>query len=108
MTFFLKWVAPLIAILVVVGLIYGKGSLDSKHAADLQTVKDQLSAAQDTIALEKNARILDATAAAEAQERLYKLNTNIDGLNAYVDALQDANRQCLSGADSDRLRQLWR
>jgi hypothetical protein len=108
MTFFLKWIAPLIAILVVVGLIYGKGSLDSKHAAELQTVKDQLAVAQDTIELEKAVRAKDTVIAQHDAVFLTDLNTNIDGLNSYAKALPDADRECLSGADTDKLRALWR
>ena len=106
-TFFLKWIAPLIAILVVAGLIYGKGSLDSKHAAALATIKDQLELSESLRKSEQAAYAADATIAKANADKLATLNSNIVGLNAYVDALQDADRECLSGADTDKLRQLW-
>jgi hypothetical protein len=108
LAFFMKWIAPLLAVLAIVGIIYGKGSLDSKHAAELKTVTDQLAIAQDTIALEKAVRAKDTVIAQANAVFLTDLNTNIDGLNSYAKALPDADRECLSGADTDKLRALWR
>ena len=108
MAFFMKWIAPILAVLAVVGIIYGKGRLDSKHAAELTTVKDQLATSEYLRKSEQAARVADAAKAAQDAAKVTQLNTQIDGLNAYVDALQDADRECLSGADNDKLRELWR
>jgi uncharacterized membrane-anchored protein YhcB (DUF1043 family) len=107
MTTVYKWIATCIALLAIVGIIYGKGRLDSQHAAELADVQAQLTAVQTQVLTEKEARISDAKLAKADADRLSKLNSDIDGLNAYVDALQDADRECLSGADTERLRQLW-
>lgn len=108
MTTMYKWLAGVIAVLAVVGIIYGKGRLDQKHALELSSVRTELATAQIVIAKEKEARLLDNEAAKAANLRLNELNSSISGLHAYVDALEDANSQCLSGADTDRLRTLWK
>ncbi len=108
MTFFLKWIAPTLALLVVVGAIYGKGRLDSAHKAGVAQVTKELALTKLQLQTEQNARAIDAATAKTDATKVNQLNTKIDGLNAYVDALEDANRQCLSGADSNQLRQLWR
>ncbi|MBY5849785.1 hypothetical protein HFN51_04335 [Rhizobium leguminosarum] len=107
MTTVYKWLATLLAVLAVVGVIYGKGRLDSKHATELSAVKDQLATSELLRETERRARIADADLAATQAAKLAILSSNIDGLNAYVDALQDADRECLTGADTDKLRQLW-
>jgi hypothetical protein len=108
MTTVYKWIATCIALLAIVGIIYGKGRLDSKHAAELSVVKEQLALSETLRKTEQAAYTADTEEARKAHERLTELNSDIDGLNAYVDALQDADRECLSGADTERLRQLWR
>ncbi|TCR92584.1 hypothetical protein [Rhizobium sp. BK376] len=107
-SFFLKWIAPVIAVLAVVGVIYGKGRLDSKHAAETADLKDQLQLSETLRASEQKAYDADAVQAKANADKLTTLNSNIDGLNAYVATLKDAGRECLSGADNDKLHQLWR
>jgi outer membrane murein-binding lipoprotein Lpp len=107
MTTVYKWLATLLAVLAVVGIIYGKGRLDSAHKAELASVTDQLTEAKQLRSLEQAARSADNGLAKAQATRLYQLSSDIDGLNAYVDALQDADRECLTGADTDKLRQLW-
>lgn len=108
MTTMYKWLAGVIAVLSIVGIIYGKGRLDAKHTADLALVRAELSEATKTIKSEKEARAADTEAAKVAYLRLNQLNSSISGLHTYVDALEDANSQCLSAADTDRLRTLWK
>ncbi len=43
---------------------------------------------------------------ADAQ-KITELNQRITSLNDYVDTLQDRDRECLSGPDVERLRDLW-
>jgi uncharacterized protein HemX len=40
-------------------------------------------------------------------EKITQLNGRITSLNDYVETLQDRDRECLSGPDVDRLRDLW-
>ncbi|MBY5581850.1 hypothetical protein [Rhizobium leguminosarum] len=107
MTTVYKWLASLLAVLAVVGIIYGKGRLDSAHKAELASVKSELLEVKALRKLEQDARAADAALAKTQAKRLTHLSSEITGLNAYVDALQDADRECLSGADTDKLRQLW-
>jgi hypothetical protein len=102
-----KWLASLLAVLAVVGIIYGKGRLDSAHKAELAEVTSQLAEVTQLRKLEKSAYAADALLAKAQADKLVHLNSELTGLNAYVDALQDADRECLSGADTDKLRQLW-
>ena len=101
------WLAGFLAILTVVGVIYGKGRLDAAHKAEMETVRQDLAVATETIRVEKEARREDAILATENSKRQAALNLKITGLEDYVETLQDRNRECLSGADADRLRDLW-
>jgi hypothetical protein len=103
-----KWLAGIVAVLAIVGLIHGKGQLDARHAKEIETLKDDLRTAEMVLSKEKLARQLDTANAAAAQERLRELNSRITSLTEYTDALEDRNRECLSGADTERLRDLWR
>lgn len=106
--FVLKWVAPILIVLAVVGVIYGKGRLDAKHAAEVANLKRDLATATHVIELEREAREADAALASAQAVRLRELSAKSDAIQEYADALEDARRECLSGADSDRLRDLWR
>jgi len=108
MTTVYKWIATCIALLAIVGIIYGKGRLDSKHASELAIVQAQLVQAETLRLAEQSARAADAKAAIQDNLFLTDLNTKIDGLNSYAEALPDADRECLDGPDTERLRQLWR
>ena len=101
------YLAGLLAIIAVVGVIYGKGRLDARHSAELAAVQSELSTAKGVIQAERAARLQDAILAAEAAKRQAALTTKIDELNDYVDTLQDRDSQCLTGADTERLRDLW-
>lgn len=102
-----KWIVAIVAVLVVVGGIYAKGHLDAKHKAELADVQSQLSLAQTQINKEREARVADARLAQEAAARSAELKAKVTNLQEYVETLEDANRECLSGADTQRLRNLW-
>lgn len=102
-----KWIAAILAVLAVVGLIYAKGQLDAKHEADLSAVRQELSSAKAQIEKERVARVADARLAKEAAQKAAELRAKISNLQEYADALEDANAQCLSSADTKRLRDLW-
>ncbi|PLP55543.1 hypothetical protein CYK37_30090 [Mesorhizobium loti] len=102
------YLAGLVVILTIIGVVYGKGRLDAAHKAELRATQIELSAAVKVIEGERKARQQDAIRATEAAKRQASLNTKIDELNAYVDTLEDADRECLSGPDVERLRDLWK
>jgi hypothetical protein len=98
----------LLAVLALVGVIYGKGRLDSKHAADMAVLQGNLRVVEMNLKNEQEARLSDAILATEAAKRQAALTHKVDELNQYVDTLQDADRECLSGPDVERLRDLWK
>lgn len=102
-----KWLAWLLAILAVVGVIYGKGRLDSHYSNKIDKLQSELATAKEAIETERNARAVDAINAAASRQRLDALESKSKDLEAYVDQLEDANAVCLSGADTERLRGLW-
>ncbi|RVP50018.1 hypothetical protein [Sinorhizobium medicae] len=101
------WLAGLLAILAVIGVVYGKGRLDAKHANEVRQLKENVELAQRIIDVERDARKADAILATEAAKRQSSLKLKITGLESYVETLQDRDSQCLSGPDVDRLRDLW-
>ncbi|MDW9532262.1 hypothetical protein [Sinorhizobium meliloti] len=107
MTKLYSWLAGLLAILAVVGVIYGKGRVDAKHANEVRQLKENIELAQRIIDVEREARKADAVLATEAAKRQSALKLKITGLESYVETLQDRDSQCLSGPDVDRLRDLW-
>ncbi len=101
------WLAGLVAVLAVVGVIYGKGRLDAAHKSEMAGLRHDLTVAQETLDKEKNAREQDAILATEQSKRQAALTLKINGLETYVASLQDGNRECLDARDTDRLRDLW-
>lgn len=101
------WIAGLVAVLAIIGVIYGKGRLDASHAASVASLQNDLKVSQEVVKREHEARTQDAILATEAAKRQTALKIKIDGLESYVDTLEDRDRQCLSGPDVDRLRDLW-
>lgn len=89
-------------------MIYGKGRLDAKHASEMALLQGNLRIAEMNLKNEQDARQQDAILATEAAKRQVALNTKIDELNQYVDTLQDRDSVCLSGTDTERLRDLWK
>lgn len=89
-------------------MIYGKGRLDAKHAAETALLKGNLKVAEMNLKNEQDARTQDAILATEAANRRAALTNKIDELNQYVDTLQDRDSVCLSGTDTERLRDLWK
>ncbi|MER8421853.1 hypothetical protein [Mesorhizobium sp. M1329] len=102
------WLAGLVAILAIIGVIYGKGRLDAKHAVETKQLTETIELQRKAIENEQAARQSDAIVASENVKRQAALQTKIGELNQYVETLEDADRECLSGADVERLRDLWR
>lgn len=108
MTRLYGWLAGIVAVLAVIGVIYGKGQLDQRHASEVVRLKTDLRTAEMVIEAERNARRLDAARVVEQARHRVELQSRLSELNDYVETLEDRNRQCLSGADVERLRHLWK
>lgn len=102
-----KWLIAVVMVLLVLGGIYAKGRLDTKHKLELASVQSQLRLAQTIIEKEREARVADARLAQEAAQKAADLKLKVTNLQEYVDALADAGRECLSSADTERLRDIW-
>lgn len=102
-----RWLAAALVLLTVVGVIYGKGRLDASHKASLADLTFQLKVASHVAARERDARAVDLINYSAAEARLSVLDHEISELTTYANQLEDADRECLSGADTDRLRLLW-
>lgn len=87
--------------------IYGKGRLDAAHKAEVARLELNLRTATQMLELERTARQQDAIVAAENARRKAALQQTIKELDDYVASLEDRDRECLSGADIERLRNLW-
>ncbi len=96
----LRFGAPVLIVLSIIGLIYGKGRMDEAHEAELSELRHSLQ-------IEEEARIADAYQALASSKRLSQLDTKVKTMEEYVEELEDANRVCLSNADTDSLRNLW-
>lgn len=107
-TFVIKWLAPVLIVLALVGGIYAKGRIDSKHAAEIALMKADLATAELVIASDKAKRVADANLAKEQAEQIGELKSKAQSIQEYADALEDAGRECLSGADVGQLHHLWK
>lgn len=95
-----KALAGLAVILLVTGGAYIKGrsdAYDSAHVAQLEQ----------SLKTEREARAVDAINASAAKAYLGTLEVRIKDLNDYAASLEDGRSVCLSGNDTDRLRNLW-
>jgi hypothetical protein len=88
--------------------LYHKGKAVARQEQQIVSLQTDLNTAKAVIKNEQEARLNDAILATEAAKRQAALSTKIDELNQYVDTLQDADRECLTGADTERLRDLWK
>lgn len=100
--------AVILAAIAIVFLIYSKGAADTKARLELASVQSELVEAQRLRSVEQKAYTDDATRAAQAQDRLSALTDQIDELSEYAANLEDANRECLAPADTERMRNLWK
>lgn len=101
----------LVAGLVAIGVVYGKGRLDASHAAELKAANDKVAAAN--AELETVRADLEAAERAAEQDRLQALQDakDKDQRNAFAASqaplLADANRLCFDALDADRVRSLY-
>lgn len=84
------------------------GKVEAQHKAELASITSELNATKAQIKKEREAREADARLAQEAEARATELRAKISNLEEYADALADAGRECLSGTDTERLRDLWK
>lgn len=97
--------------LVVLGLIFGgylKGYSDADRSAEIALLNKAFTEVKLERDIEKAARVADAAKASAQAKRMLDLTTRTDELQEYANALEDAGRECLAGADTDQLRNLWR
>ncbi|RWO57052.1 hypothetical protein [Mesorhizobium sp.] len=84
----------------------GEASATQKH--QIATLKQDLANAELIQKMQRIALEGDQERAAEDAKKITTLNDRISDLNEYVESLADRDRECLSGADTDRLRDLWK
>ncbi|MER8591839.1 hypothetical protein NKH33_09585 [Mesorhizobium sp. M1182] len=101
------WLAGLAALLILIGVIYGKGRIDANHKQELAQLTETLELTKSTLATEKVARQNDTILATEAAKRQNVLKLKIGNLNDYVETLEVTGAVCLDGTDTERLRDLW-
>jgi hypothetical protein len=96
--------------LIVLGLIFGgylKGYSDADRSSEVTKLNSYIATVETMLKTEREARLADAKAAAAQAAKLNALTTKTTDLQEYANALEDAGRECLAGADADRLRNLW-
>ncbi|MER8406996.1 hypothetical protein NKH16_20070 [Mesorhizobium sp. M1307] len=101
------WIAGIVLILLIVGGIYGKATIDANHRNELAQLTETLELTKSTLATEKVARQNDTILATEAAKRQNVLKLKIGNLNDYVETLEVTGAVCLDGTDTERLRDLW-
>ncbi len=100
--------AVILAAFAIVFLIYSKGAADTKARLELAAVQERLDLSEHLRKSAQAAYTADAQKAKDAQDRLSVLTDQIDELSEYASNLEDANRECLAPADTERLRNLWK
>lgn len=86
------------------GGLYLKGRMDSRHAAEVSDLKQELAEANEAAERERSARLQDAIMATEQAKREAAFDLQTEKV---TNELTDRDRECLSGADIDSLRSLW-
>ncbi|KQR67871.1 hypothetical protein [Rhizobium sp. Leaf341] len=97
-------IVAVLAVILTVWAIYAKGVSDTKSAQAVEDLRVE-KALRET---EKAAYVADAERADAAYNRLRALNSKVEGLNDYVRINPTSGNQCLDGADTDQLRDLWK
>lgn len=108
MILFLKRYWPVLLALAAITAAAASGYTRAMERAEAAQAKKQLAAALETIKVTKEAYAQDAKALINSKVREAELDAQISELSEYVSDLEDANHECLSGADTDQLRKLWR
>lgn len=113
MLFLLKnWKAVLLALallaLSITGVaLYQAGKTEANQKNTITTLTENLRVANAITLRNQKALEGDQKAATAEALKATELGSKVAELHAYSQALADANRECLSGADVDRLRNLW-
>lgn len=103
--------ALLLAALVGIGVIYGKGRLDASHAAELKTANDKVTAANAALAqTQKDLEAAERAAQMDQRQALQDAKDK-DQRNANVTSqgslLADPSRVCFDAGDGERVRSLF-
>ncbi|WP_349434246.1 hypothetical protein [Pararhizobium sp. A13] len=103
---------PGLALVLVLVFALFMVSTSAKHRATQEAAFKQtkLDLAQEKLlrTTEAAAYAADAERADAAYNRLRALNTRVEGVNDYVKVNPTSSNQCLDGADTDQLRDLWK
>lgn len=87
--------------------LYRMGQASERQSNQITTLT-----AQRDFWIEWNKKSADALAdnankAIQDTKSINDLKTRITTLDAYIDSLEDRDRECFDGTDTDRLRDLW-
>lgn len=99
--------AALVALMGTGWFLYDAGRDAANQRTRIVQLEEQVRTAALNIRLTKETLEADQLRARTAALAIAALNSKIGTLNDYADTLADRNRECLSGADVERLRHLW-
>lgn len=102
------WIIAVLCVILAGFVGFNRYQINKVHKAEIASLQHELKETRTSIEKERKARVADTRLAHEAAQKAAKLNTEIKSLEEYINTLEDANRECLSGADVERLRQLWK
>lgn len=96
--------ALLLAGLVSIGVVYGKGRLDASHAAEMKTVTDQLDTLTAQTKQLEDIQRKDQLQAMQDAEDKERLNALVDSQGAL---LADPHSGCFDANDTERVRHVF-
>jgi hypothetical protein len=97
----------LLALFVTGIALYQKGKAEARQEAAIVSLQAELKASEAARTVANEALLADQKAAALDAQRFTELSKRKAALDDYADNLADGLHECLSGADVDRLRDLW-
>ncbi|ESX98701.1 hypothetical protein [Mesorhizobium sp. LNJC405B00] len=101
-------IVSLLALSITGVALYQKGKSEARQEAAIISLKEDLAASERARELADAALKADQQKAAQDAIAYTELSKRKAALNDYADSLADGLHQCLSGADVDRLRDLWK
>jgi len=93
------------AALTFTGIVYGKGYAAAKHAVEVANLQAQTKYLRETLAQRQEAYAHLAEETAKDAAVIMDLNERVEKATA---ELEDAERQCLTEKDTDKLKELWK
>ncbi len=98
----------LLALSVTGIALYQKGKAEARQEQQIVSLKADLAIANRLMELTNETLKADQERAAKDAQAYTELSKRKAALNDYADSLADRDRECLSGADVDRLHGLWK